>query len=123
MAIAQAVDILGRVLLVSYFLKAGVQNAQHPSRITQLLQFKKIPLASVVTMGVLAVQLLGGLAVIFNYHAAMGAVALIIFTILSNVIFCSYWKMEGADRRNINFLFYANIAVIGGLLLIVGANS
>ena len=111
--------IIARILLASYFLKAGISNLKNFSKLVPFVASKKIPLPGVAMAAVVFVQIVGSLMVIFNVYAAIGAIGLLIFTILANVFICNYWTMQGIQRRNINFLFYANIAVIGGLLLII----
>jgi uncharacterized membrane protein YphA (DoxX/SURF4 family) len=64
-------------------------------------------------------QLLGSLAVLFNYHAAIGAILLIIFTLLCNFVICNYWRKEGLERQLTASIFFANFAIIGGLLIII----
>jgi len=113
------VDFIARFLLISYFVKAGVNNLKHPMPIIGMIARKGLPLPSVVYGFVIIIQLLGSLMILFHFYAAIGALGLILFTVLSNLLFCTYWKMEGNDRRNIGFLFDANVAIIGGLLLIL----
>jgi len=112
-------DFIARLLLVSYFVKAGINNLKNPKPIIGMIAGKGFPVSTIVYAGVIATQFLGSLMVLFHFYAAIGVLALIIFTILSNALFCTYWKMQGNDRRNIRFLFDANIAIVGGLLLIL----
>lgn len=115
----ETLNLLGRILLASYFIKAGINNSLHPMPIIRMLKSKNLPLPYVVYAMVLIIQVLGGLSVIFRFFPAIGALSLIGFTILSNILFLNYWTMEEKQARNISFLFYANIAVIGGLLLLI----
>ncbi|MBA2653639.1 MAG: DoxX family protein [Gammaproteobacteria bacterium] len=112
------IPLFGRFLLASYFLKAGINNALHWHKVLGLIKFKKIPFPNLVLFAVIATQIVGSLAIIFNYYAVIASIALIIFTLVANFLVCNYWKMEGVQRRNVSFIFYANIAVIGALLLI-----
>lgn len=111
--------IIARVLLAFYFLKAGISNLKNFSKLVPFVRSKKIPLPGVAMALVVFVQIVGSLQVIFNFYAAIGALGLLVFTVFANLFICNYWTMKGMQRRNINFLFYANIAVIGGLLLVV----
>ncbi len=111
--------IIARILLASYFLKAGVSNFKNFSKLVPFVASKKIPLPGVAMAAVIFVQIIGSLMVIFNFYAAIGAIGLLLFTLMANLFICTYWAMKGIQRRNINFLFDANIAVMGGLLIIV----
>lgn len=111
--------LIAKVLLVFYFFKAGINNAKNYSKLVNVLRAKGVPLPHIAMGLVIAVQILGSLAIVFDYGALLAAIALILFTIAANAYFCSYWTLQGMDRRNISFLFYANIAVMGGLLLLI----
>lgn len=114
------VIFLGRFLLAFYFLKAGISNAYNWKKISGLLKTKKIPLSNLVVAGVVLIQILASVAIIVNFYVLIASTSLIIFTLAANFLICNYWKMEGLERRNISFVFYANFAVIGALLLITG---
>lgn len=118
-----ALPLLARLLLVSYFLQAGLNNLRKPGAILGMLKRKNIPLAPLALISVFAIQILGSLMVIANWHAGIGALALIAFTITSNLLFCNFWRMEGMQKQLTNFLFSANLAVIGGLLLVTLAHT
>jgi putative oxidoreductase len=111
------IAMLGRILLTSYFLKAGINNAFNSKNIKGLLSAKKIPFPGLVLFVVVFTEIAGSLAIIFNIYSSIAVIGLIIFTLAANFLICNYWTMEGLQRRNISFVFYANIAVIGGLLL------
>lgn len=114
-----ALALFAKFLLVSYFLKAGYTNLQNPAGIHGLIKMKGIPMATMVLIGVFAVQILGSLMVLFNIYPAIGALSLIAFTLASNLLFCNYWTMHGVQQKLTSFLFSANMAIIGGLLLVV----
>lgn len=113
------INLAGRIFVVFYFLKAGVNNLYHWNKPLQLIKSKNIPFAHFALSAVIATQLVGSLAVIFNYYALAGAIALIAFTLLANFMICNYWTMEGPQKKTVSLVFYANFAVIGGLLLIL----
>lgn len=113
------VSLLGRLLIASYFFKAGVNNARNWPKVLNLLQSKKIPMPSLVLLSVILVELFAPIAIVFKFQVIIAAIALIVFTLFANFLICNYWSMEGINRRNVAFVFYANIAVIGGLLLVM----
>jgi putative oxidoreductase len=112
-------SVLGRFLLAFYFLKAGINNAYHKDKLLGLIKAKKIPFPKTVLYLVIITEIVGSLAIIFNFYAIFAALALIIFTLAVNFLICNYWTMEGLQRRNVSFVFYANFAVVGALLLIM----
>lgn len=117
--LANVISTFGRILLAFYFLKAGINNAINSKKLIGLIKSKGIPLPRVVMAMVVITEILGSLAIIFNFYTIYAAIALILFTLCVNFIICNYWTMEGLQRRNVSFVFYANIAVVGALLLII----
>lgn len=115
----QHLFILSRFLLVFYFLHAGIKNIFHFSQRVLFLQSKNFPLPKISMAIAIIFQIVGSVAVLFNYYAAIGAILLIIFTVLCNFVICNYWRREGLERQLTSTIFYANFAVIGGLIIIV----
>lgn len=112
------IALIGRFLLAFYFLKAGINNAYHADKLLGLIKAKNIPLPRLVAYLVITTEIVASLAIIFNVYTLFAALALIIFTLTVNFLICNYWNMEGIQKRNVSFVFYANIAVIGALLLV-----
>lgn len=110
---------VARILLVSYFIKAGISNGLNPAPVINLIKSKKFPLPHVVFVMVLIIQIIGGLSVIFKFYPFIGALALAGFTVMSNVFFLNFWTMDKKQGMIIKHLFFANIAVIGGLFLAI----
>jgi|LakMenE18May11ns_1017448.scaffolds.fasta_scaffold9338660_1 putative oxidoreductase len=110
--------LLSRILLASYFLKAGINNAFNLKHIAGLLKSKKIPFPTLGALAVVVLQIVASLAIILNIYTLWASLALIIFTLFANFLICNYWTMEGVQKRNVSFIFYANISVVGGLLLL-----
>lgn len=115
----ELINFIARILLVSYFIKAGISNALHPAPVIDLIKSKKFPLPYLVFVMVLIIQIIGGLSVIFKFYPLFGALSLAGFTVLSNLFFLNFWKMDKKQGMMVKHLFFANIAVIGGLLLAI----
>ncbi len=118
--VSEGIFIIARGLISFYFLKAGYNNLKSFKRMTDVLRYKKMPLPELALGIALMLQIGGSLSLLFNYYATAGAAALILFTFASNYYFCRYWLVQGAEKRYVQFLFYANLAVIGGLLVFIG---
>lgn len=116
-----ALQIVGQILISMLFLGTGLVNAttkvrQHVDRMVAM----NIPFAPVVLWTGFVMQFVGGTMVLLDYRTGIGAVILIVFTVLASAIFHRFWTVEDPLRRHfhISFLF-SNCAVIGGLLLLV----
>lgn len=112
-------NFLGRFLLSFYFLKAGVNNALNWSNVSRVIATKHIPLPNSALLGVILIQLLGSLALLFNYYTPLACFALILFTLTANFIFCNYWSMDNASKKQFSIVFYANLAITGSLMLLM----
>ena len=69
--------------------------------------------------GAIFILVLGGLLVLFGYRSSFGAVLLLIYYIPFTFIVHSFWNDAPQFRRIEALSFMKNIAVIGGLLLIL----
>ncbi len=114
-------EIIGQLMIATLFLgtlalNAGTKEKQHVDRMAAM----NIPLPRVTLWAGFALQGVGGVMVAADWHAGMGAIALIVFTVLASAIFHRFWTMEDPLRRHLHLSFvFSNIAVIGALLLLV----
>jgi putative oxidoreductase len=69
--------------------------------------------------GAILLELGGGLLVAIGYKARFGAAALILFTIMTMIFFHNFWAFEGADYQMQMINFMKNLAITGGLFLIL----
>lgn len=114
----------GRVLVGQLFVIAGVRKIADFSGTAALMTANGIPYAETLLVPTIALEVGGGLALAFNYHAALAAGALGAFLVPATLIFHDFWTVADpviAMREQIQFL--KNTAIIGGLLGIVGQDS
>ena len=89
-----------------------------------LMQMKHVPAAPLLLLIALTVMILGGISVALGYHARHGALLLFAFTVIASVTMHDYWKLnEAADRLADSEIFMRNIAIAGGLLLLMGMGA
>ncbi len=116
-----AVQIAGQLLIAFLFLGTAVINStmkvkQHVDRMAAM----GIPQARLVLWIGFAMQYAGGLSVAFDYRTDIGAVILIVFTVVATAIFHRYWELEDPLRRHLHQSFiFSNCAIVGGLLLLI----
>ncbi len=111
--------ILGRVVFGAFFLIAGVRNFLHfgERRELQTNYGWKLP-APVMAVG-FAVQLVGGLALIFGFWTAPAAIALIVFLVLATALYHNLFRFQGKERDPHLYLTLVNITLAAGLLLVI----
>jgi len=70
-------------------------------------------------LGAIVLEIGGSLSLILGFRAKLGAVALLFFLIPATLIFHNFWAFEGAERQGQMINFMKNVAMIGGLLLVL----
>jgi putative oxidoreductase len=111
--------IAGQLCIAWLYVFRGIDAVRtFPIYVGQLRE-RGVLMPAPVMAGGLATMLIGGVAVAADAYAAYGAAALIVFTLLANHFFHHYWAMEGMQRKIHFYFFCNNIAVIGGLLLVM----
>jgi len=89
---------------------------QHADRMAAM----GIPVPYVTLWIGFAMQAVGGVMVAADWHTDIGSVILIVFTVLASAIFHRFWTMDDPLRRHMHLsILFSNIAVIGGLLLLM----
>ncbi len=107
--------LAGRVCLSLIFLNAGVQHLLNFPSFISTIADQGLPLAPLLGGGAIVFLLLGSLSLILGYKSNIGAILLILFLIPTTIIF----HPIASDLSG----FLKNIALIGGLLLIISYGS
>ncbi len=85
------------------------------------MALKNIPLQPLLLALALIVMFLGGLSLIFGFQTRYGAVMLFGYTIIVSVAMHDFWLIGNAIDRAADYeIFARNMAIAGGLLLLVG---
>ena len=131
-----AIYALGRICLPLVFIAAGIQKAANVDSVAQILAGMNIPVPDAVTpylggipkyeaLGYLlaALEIICGLMVLVGLKARWGALGLVVFTACTIFFVHHFWDMEGALARTHQTEALKNLAIIGGLLLVVAVGS
>lgn len=103
---------VGRVLLALMFLLAGLSKISGYAGMQGYMESMGVP--GVLLPLVIAVEVLGALALILGWHTRIAAFLLASFTLLAALIFHS----NIGDQTQYLF-FMKNLSIAGGLLLVV----
>ena len=116
--------LLGRLALAWFFLSAAIQMGNDWDTQVELLAMAHLPAPPVLLALSLVVMVLGGLSLLLGFHARHGAVLLFGFTALVTVLLQDYWHVANVMERATRYeIFARNIAIAGGLLMIVGMGA
>ena len=104
----------GRVLLAAIFVLSGAAKLADPAGSAGYIASVGLPAPQLALWGAIAVELLGGLALIAGYKVRLVAAALAAFSIATAILF----HAQLGDQTQF-IMFFKNIAMAGGLMQIV----
>ena len=112
--------LAGQAIIGLVFVLGAVSDILGYSKLLQLLQRKRIPYDQYLLPGAIGLKIVCGLGLMFNVWAPLSAFLLAGFTLIANIIFHPFWMVVPTERQKEYFAFVIHLAVIGGLLVIVG---
>lgn len=115
--------LIGRILLSAIFVMSGADKIMHWSQTVEQMKGEGmiwVPFFLVVSI---VLELGGGLLVLLGWYARAGAVALILFLIPVTAIFHDFWQYEGQQQQMQMIHFSKNVAILGGLLLLLACGA
>ena len=119
---ASWIDTAGRLLIVAFFVIVWVRNlsSHHVEDHVKRLTAFKTPLPRAAFWAGMALDAVGCVLILLNWHPAIGALCLIVFTVLASFLLLRFWEMQDPMKRmGMQNGFLANVAVTGGLLLLL----
>ena len=112
----------GKWMLATLFLVAGTLNLS-PARIKDHIDRTTgfgVPLPAVAFWTGIAMEFVGCALLLSGWHAQIGIGLLIAFTAIAGSIFHRFWRVDDPMRRqSLRIAALNNIAVIGGLLVLL----
>ncbi|HEY6025348.1 MAG TPA: hypothetical protein VIV09_00485 [Pseudolabrys sp.] len=119
---ASWIDTAGRLLILAFFAIVWLRNlsSHHTEDHIKRLTFFKTPMPRAAFWAGMALDAVGCVLLLVNWHPAVGALCLIVFTVLASLLLLRFWEMDDPMKRTgMQNGFLANIGVVGGLLLLL----
>ena len=120
------VQAIGRVLISAVFIVFGYIQFTHignyianPAVIKVAGMTGGTLSPTLIAYLVATIDLVGGVLILLGYQTRWTAIVLIVFVTLTLLFVHTFWTMEGAARAANQAHFYKNLALIGGLLLLI----
>ena len=110
--------LVGRVLLGMLFLPAGLMKLMGFAGTAGYIASAGLPLPEVGAAIAIVVEIGGGAALLAGFHARLAAQVLAVFTLVATVCFHNFWAVPADQAFVQQLMFFKNIAVIGGLLML-----
>lgn len=113
------IRLLGRVLLAAYMCIGAFNNSTGFTPTVDMLRKIGMPAPKVIMPVVIVFEVAGAIA-LFTPVASYAAILLAIFCVVAPTVAHPFWSFPPSFERFLHMnLFFANIAVAGGMLSLV----
>ena len=116
-------NLLGRIAIAALFLPAGLNKLLGVEGTTGYFASLGLPAVAILVWVVITIEILGGVALILGYRTRLVAIALAVFTLLASIAGHAFWAAPADTAFIAQLLFFKNIAVIGGLLVLASSGA
>jgi putative oxidoreductase len=125
MSISERISpFIGRMIIAWFFLSEAWTRLTTFDATVMLLHLQHIPAAAALLVVALAAMMLGGLSLLLGFHTRHGAMLLFGFTVVVSVLMHAWWTLQNSVDRAADYdIFIRNMAIAGGLLMIVGVGA
>ena len=114
----------GRCAFVWFYLTSAMDILGNWHSIATDMTDKHVPIPPLVLLVVLVFIFMGCISLLFGYHTRHGAVLLFGLTIIAAFALHDFWHMADGAARGVEFdIFSRDLAISGGLLLMVGMGA
>ncbi len=117
-AMQNPLSLVGRLLLAALFLPAGISKIGGFAGTAGYIGSVGLPLPELGAAIAILVEIGGALALILGWGTRWAALALALFTVAASVLFHNFWAMPAEQVMMQQLMFFKNIAVVGGLLVL-----
>ena len=105
-------------MFVALFLPAGISKLTGFDGTVGYFNSLGIPAAALAVSVTIAIEILGSLAVLVGFKTRAAAIVLAVFTLAASIAGHAYWAVPAEQVFVQKLLFFKNMAVVGGLLLL-----
>lgn len=110
--------LVARVLLAAIFILGGWGKISDFQGTVGYIASASMPFPPLMAAGAIAVELIGGLLLLFGYRARWAAMAIFLFMIPTTLIFHAFWSVPAEQVMSERNDFFKNVAIMGGLLMV-----
>ncbi len=109
---------VGRLLLALLFLPAGLSKISGFAGTVGYIASKGMPMPTAAAVVAIIVEVVAPLALIAGFGTRWAALVLAGFTVVATFVFHNFWAMPAEQVMMQQLMFFKNIAVVGGLLIL-----
>jgi putative oxidoreductase len=116
--------LVGRILIASLFMLAGFDKIQHWNDAALSMSRHGVSMIGPLLAAAVAVEIGAGFGLMIGFRTRIMALALFVFTLVVNFVMHDFWTIGNAELARVEMqLFAKNIAIAGGLLVLVGLGA
>jgi putative oxidoreductase len=118
-----ALNLIGRLLIIALFLPAGLAKMAGFEGTLGYFASLGIPAPVLALVVTIVIEIVGSIALLVGFQTRLVAIIMAIFTLLAAVSGHAYWAAPADAAFIAQLLFFKNIAVMGGLLVLASAGA
>ena len=118
-----ALNLFGRILIVALFLPAGLSKLTGFEGTLGYFSSLGIPAPTLALVATIVIEIVGGIALLVGYQTRLIAIVMALFTLAAAVPGHAFWAAPADAAFIAQLLFFKNIAVMGGLLVLASAGA
>ncbi len=105
-------SLIGRIFLSAFFIFKGLINVLSFAQFWHRIDLLGIPLAPLVAMLVVFIELGGGIAILVGFYTRFFSPLMALYLFIATLVVYPFWSDLGHFED-----FIRNIAIIGGLII------
>ncbi len=118
------IDLIGRIFLSAIFLFEAVDSTLNFEKTKEIMTDHALNWnQDMLLTGAILFLFSGGVMVLLGYRTALASVLLLLYWIPVTFIVHDFWNCKGDMLRLQSILFMKNMAIAGGLLMLIGKGS
>lgn len=118
------VDLIGRVFISLIFFWEAYDSISYFDAVKRTMSLYSITWnQDFLLYTTIVILILGAFMVLVGYKSAFGAFLLLLYWVPVTFMVYSFWNDPVSERRITSILFMKNVAIIGGLLIILARGS
>ena len=118
-----ALNLFGRILIVALFLPAGLSKLTGFEGTLGYFSSLGIPAPTLALAATIVIEIVGGIALLVGFKTRLVAIIMALFTLAAAVTGHAFWAAPADAAFIAQLLFFKNISVMGGLLVVASAGA
>jgi len=113
-------DLIGRILIAFIFLYEAYDSIRYFKGTKEFMtEYGLTWRQDLLLITAIVFLIIGGILVLIGYRMTLGAVMLLLYYIPVTFIVYSFWNETGDVYRSQSLMFMKNLAIIGGLMMVM----